>query len=88
MKSTHVLIFKGNGSWKDSEGKIYNSNKEVRIESDLSEEDFLDGRKDIKFMVEYGQLTISTASVGNPQPLGDKDTGKVAKPNIVNTNNK
>ena len=96
-KSTHVLVFKGNGSWKDTEGVIYPSGKEIRIESELSEKEFLESRKDIKFMVNYGQLSITTATAGeakppvNPPTSDNVEPPKVEKPKenqpkIVNTN--
>lgn len=94
-KSTHVLVFKGNGSWKDSQGVIYPQGKEIRVQSELSEDEFLNSRKDIKFMVNYGQLTIATATAGGVEPSkndkvgspnnSDKEPPKVA-PKIVNTN--
>lgn len=63
MKSTHILIFKGIGIWKDQEGQIYRQNDRVEIESDKDEKGFLNSRPDIKFMVGYGQLEINTATI-------------------------
>lgn len=80
MKSKHVVKFIGGGVWKDMKGKSWSNsvegNPEIlpeRIyETEVSEEVFLNDRTDIKFMVGYGQMKITTISVSDVKPVEDQ----------------
>ena len=80
MKSTHILIFKGIGQWRDQEGVIYEQSERIEVKSDKTEKEYLLSRPDIKFMVEYGQLVINTATV--EETVTPKET---VVPNVVVT---
>lgn len=73
MKSKHVVTYIGAGIWKDKDLDLYVPNKSHEFETDKSEAEFLEERGDIKFMVEYGQMTIATASI-EEAPVNDGKT--------------
>jgi hypothetical protein len=68
MKSKHVVTYMGNGVWRDSKAEAWGADsgeiKRTReFESEMTEEQFLESREDIKFMVEYKQMSINTISL-------------------------
>jgi hypothetical protein len=74
MKSKHAVVYNGMGIWRDGKGILWgssdNGNSDIQpkreFTSEGTEAEFLDTRKDISFMVEYGQMAISTVSIDEP----------------------
>lgn len=94
MKSKHVIKYLGQGIWKDNKGKLWSKDeKEQRdilsareFESASDEETFLNSRPDIKFMVEYGQMSINTISLdteGDKTPPAEKEDIKTKQAKTI-----
>jgi hypothetical protein len=62
----HLIMYKGNSIWRDIKNELWGKSanpsiKESRTyESDKNKEDFLDERGDIKFMIEYGHMSMES----------------------------
>ena len=84
----HLVTYMGSGLWRDSEEKLWGEvegrtdiTRKVVFKSTKSQEDFLETRPDIKFMIEYGQMSIETLSA-------DDAEDKVLGGQIVESENK
>lgn len=80
MNNKHLVTYLGIGMWKDAEGKMWgtnNSNKDVvasrTFKNKMTEDEFMESRKDIKFMVNYGQMKMDSIV----QDIEDKEDTKV-----------
>lgn len=73
MRSKHIVTYIGNGTWRDSNDKPWEKNTTEEVESTMTQEQYLETRPDIEFMVEYGAMKINTITI---------EDAPVAKPEI------
>lgn len=74
MKSKHSVIYIGSGIWKDADGKLWNRDANTddikasrEYETTMTEDEFLEKRQDIAFMVSYKAMKISTVSIDDAE---------------------
>lgn len=61
-------MYIGQGVWSDATNKKWMNGDIHEFETDTNAKHFLDDRKDIKFMVEYGSMKINSISIDTETP--------------------
>jgi len=69
MANKHLVIYSGKSLWKDAKGELWgkSDNKQVKdsrtFESAKGQAEFLEDRKDIAFMINYGEMKIESVGI-------------------------
>lgn len=84
-KYKHIITYLGHGTWTDTTGKDWVNGTADEFETDMDENQFLNSRKDIDFMIRYGSMKINSMSIDTKAPQGKLDDQDDIKEKTGNT---